>query len=320
MNNAAETNEESNGVKGFCREFTVCWQAMSDKWLFFGLLAAWVALFHFIGNSSFGYINTPSLFGWLGDIYMSKNTDDAHGILIPPVVLALFWWKRKTLLTIPQSVWTPGIFLLLAGALLHVAGYVIQQPRVSVVGFLVGAYGLIGLAWGARWMKASFFPFVFFVFCIPVGGVIESITFPLRLFSTWITHLIISGMLGASVVRQGTQLTNASNGYAYDVSAACSGIRSLISLLALTTIYGMMTFKTPWKRLVTILSAVPLAIFCNILRLLAIIMTAELFGQKAGDFVHEWSGFLTYAVALGCMLWLGHLIREPKDQDEKSAA
>src|SRR5437867_9356620 len=106
--------------------FAACWRRLPDKGLFFGLLAAWLALFHFFGNSTFGYVDTPSLFHWMFNAYNSKSptADDGHGNLIPFVVLGLFWWKRKELLALPMKTWWPGLLLVALALALHVIGYV----------------------------------------------------------------------------------------------------------------------------------------------------------------------------------------------------
>ena len=134
------------------------------------LLAAWLALFTFLGNSTFGYLDSTALFAWMFDIFTSQLADEQHGLLIPFVVLVLFWWKRKELVAKPARLWLPAIGLVALGLLVHVAGYVIQQPRVSVLAYLfVGLYGLTGWR-GAAWLKASSFPFFLFAFCMPVGN------------------------------------------------------------------------------------------------------------------------------------------------------
>lgn len=308
----AEATAPATGEKepGFLDELRGTWQAVSSKAFFLGILLAWLALFYFVGNSTLGYVHSPSLFAWMSDVYNAVNSEDGHGKLIPFAVLALFWWKRKEILAVPQKTWWPGIFIVGFALALHAFGFLVQQPRISIIGMFIGIYGLIGLTWGARWLKATFFPFLLFAFCLPVAGYVENITFPLRLFATNITYGITHGVFGLTIIKKGTQLFDANGAYNYDVAAACSGIRSLISLLALTTIYGMMTFKTNWKRLLVILMAVPLAIASNVLRLTSIVIAAEAFGQKTGDFIHEWSGFLTYAVAIVAMLLMGFWLRE----------
>jgi exosortase len=283
---------------------------IDSKPLFFGLLVAWLALFHFFGNSTFGYFNTSSLLSWMYECYTIPGSEDGHGILIPFVVLALLWWKREEILALPQRGWWPGVWLLAAAALLHVFGFLIQQPRISIVALFAGIYALVGLVWGRAWMVTIFFPFVLFAFCMPVGSVTDGVTLPLRMLATRITMFLSHGVLGLNVQQQGTQLFDPNGGYAYDVAAACSGIRSLISLLALTSIFGMVTFRTHWKRAVMIGIAIPLAVANNVFRLLTIVVSAEAFGQKAGDLVHEWFGFITYALALGVVLLLGRLLAE----------
>jgi exosortase/archaeosortase family protein len=104
--------------------------------------------------------------------------------------------------------------------------------------------------------------------------------------------------LGFGLIRQGTGLFDPSGRYSYEVAAACSGIRSLIPLIALTWIYGVIAFRTWPRRLLLVAAAVPLTVFCNVLRLGAIVIAGDTFGQDAGHFVHEWFGFVTYGIAL----------------------
>ena len=88
--------QPENGIlEEFRIEFMDCWQRLPNKGLFLVLLVAWLALFHFLGNSTLGYISTPSLLQWLHIIYQGEDasgSDDGHGKFIPFVVLALFWW------------------------------------------------------------------------------------------------------------------------------------------------------------------------------------------------------------------------------------
>ena len=78
------------------------------------LLAAWLALFQFLGNAILGYVHTPSLFSWMLGQYNNPNADDGHGNFIPFLVIGLFWWKRRELLALPLKLWWPGLLILLA--------------------------------------------------------------------------------------------------------------------------------------------------------------------------------------------------------------
>ena len=313
-------------------DFLQVWRSMPSKGLFFGLLAAWVLLFQFLGNPTLGYVNTPSLFGWwvwvhtrgiiegqglaIGQVLASE---EGLGWVIPIVVLGMLWWKRAELLALPKRVCWPALALFVFALLLHILGYVVQQTRLSVVAFFVGVYGLIGLVWGAAWLRATLFPFFLFAFCVPLGNSAELITFPLRLLATKITVILCHGGLDISVVQDGNRMFDPSGRFQYEVAAACSGIRSLTSIFALTTIFGYVTFNATWKRLVLMLAAFPLAVMGNVLRLTSIVLAAEGWGQAAGNWVHHSSvfGLLPYVPAIAGVLVLGYFLEEKRKPMEK---
>jgi exosortase len=283
-------NQNDNPPLNFWQDSRDCWRRLPNKGFFFLLLAAWLALFQFLGNPILGYIHTSSLFLWMHEAYRSSGSsanDDAHGNFIPFLVVGLFWWKRKELLASSFNLWWPGLLILAAGMALHVLGYVIQQPALSIVALFMGIYGLMGLAWGREWLRKSAFPFFLFVFSVPLGARSEFITFPLRQLVSWLVEVVAHWILGIDVIRVGTQLFDSSGTYQYEIAAACSGMRSLIAIFLLATIYGFITFRSAWKRLLLMVLAFPLAILGNLARMLLIIMAAELGGQEAGYYVHE---------------------------------
>jgi exosortase len=246
----------------------------------------------------------------------ANGSDDSHGRLIPFVVLALFWWKRKQLLALPLHTWWPGLLLVALALVMHVVGYMAQQPRISIVALFTGIYGLTGLAWGPQWLRESFFPFILFAFCVPLGWSAVSITFPLRLLVCRAVELISAYIMQIDVLRFGTALTDPTGRYQYDVAAACSGIRSLFATIAVAIIYAMLGFRTWWKRGLLMASAVPLAVLGNIVRMMTIIIAAEIWGQQAGSYVHEGGplgiiSLLPYAAAFAGLLLLGQWLREP---------
>jgi exosortase len=285
MNNPTTTDKRG----GFGEELRSCWSQLPDKAFFFLLLAVWLALFQFFGNATFGYVDTASLFRWMYNAYnvVTPAADDGHGNLIPFVVLALFWWKRKELLAQPTRTWWPGLLMVVAALVLHVVGYLVQQPKLSIVALFAGIYGLMGLAWGAGWLRASFFPFFLFAFCIPLGSLTEPVTFPLRLMVSKIVVFVCNHILAIDVARDGTQLFNGMRSYQYEVAAACSGIRSLVAITAIAIIYAFVAFQTARKRALIIVCAVPLAVIGNVFRMMMIVIAAEIGGQEWGAFVHE---------------------------------
>ena len=268
-----ESGSATVPARGFLAELRAFGDAIPHKALLGVLVLAWVALFHFYGNPTLGYINTRSLFGWLKNSY-DQSTDDNFGIFILPAVLALLWWKRAELAAAPKRFWWPPLLLLLLGALLHLAGYTVQQTRLSVIGFFFGLYAILGMLWGWAMWRALFFPYFLFAFAMPLTGELEGLTLPLRYLATKIT-VLLSYIAGFAVVQKGTLIESAGGHFSYNVEAACSGLRSLTTMLMLGCVFGFTAFQSNWKRAVLIASAVPLAICGNVIRLMSIVVAAS---------------------------------------------
>jgi exosortase len=301
-----------------------CWQRLPNKTLFFALLAAWALLFQFWGNSILGYVHTPSLFEWLYNLYNLniEENDSSYGNIIPFLVIGLFWWKRKELLALPLNLWWPGMLLLAGALLLHILAYVVQQPFVSVIALFAGIYALMGLAWGREWLRHSAYPFFLFIFSVPLGAHLNFIMFPLRLLVVWLVELV-AHIIGIDVIRHGTELLDPSGNYGYDVVAACGGIRSLIAIFLLATVVAFGTLRGPGGRILLIALAVPFSVLGNMLRLLAIIIAAEMGGQKWGDYVHEGGplgiiSLLPYVPGIIGLLWVGRAL-EKRERKGKSS-
>jgi exosortase len=295
-------------------EIRTCWRLLPNKGLFFGLMAIWMLLFHFYGNASLGYISSTSLFKWMSVVYNADSDigDDGHGNFIPLLVVGLMWWKRQELLALSFKTWWPGLLLIAGGLVLHMLGYIVQQQRVSIVGLFTGIYGLTGLVWGPRWLKATFFPFFLFAFMVPLGSLTEKVTFPLRLMVTWIVEHLFNDLFGVGVIRAGTQLYDPLGKYQYEVAAACGGMRSLISIFLISVSYAFLVFRSPWKRFVMVAASLPLAVIGNTVRLATIVAAGEISGQKAGNFVHDNGliSMLPYIPAIIGVMWIGRWLEK----------
>jgi exosortase len=266
---------------------------------------------------------------WMWTVYTTHGPDgvseDSHGTLIPLVVLGLLWWKRKELLAVNARLWWPGLVLVGLGLLIHIVGFVVEQSRVSIVGLFIGIYGLMGLAWGPAWLRRSFFPFFLFAFCVPLGPVIQSITFPLRMLVSKVVTFIANPVLGIGIIRNGTDLIDPAGQYKYGVAAPCSGIHSLIATLVIALIYSLLRFKAWWRVGLLVASAVPLAVAGNVLRMLTIVIAAEIGGQSWGNYIHEGGpggviSLLPYLPVFAGVLLLGHWLREPSLEPKPDAA
>jgi exosortase len=310
-------NQSTTGIlEEFQSELVAAWRQLPNKQFFLILLVGWLALFQFLGNSTFGYLDTNSLLKWIYLLGMAKSgeteMDDNQMIIAPLVVLGLFYWKRKELLKQPMAIWAPGLLIVAFGLLLHIAGYRVQQPRISIVALFTGIYGLMGMAWGPKFLRESFFPFFLFIFCVPFGTLSQYITVPLRSIAVSIVMFITHIVPGMAVLRQGNELIDPHGHFKYEVAAACGGIRSLIMTVMLAIVFGFVVFKVMWKRLVLIALAPPLAIAGNVLRLLIVIAAAKMGGQKVGTAVHDntITSLLPYVPAMLTLFWLGSLLEK----------
>src|SRR6266478_4491494 len=124
--------QSTNGVlEEFRLEFIDCWRRLPNKIPFLVLLASWLALFQFLGNSTLGYVSTSSLFGYMYDAFSAGGesllkADEGYAAFIPAVVLVLLWIKRRELLELDLHPWLPGLLIFAFGLLLHLLGYAVQ--------------------------------------------------------------------------------------------------------------------------------------------------------------------------------------------------
>lgn len=287
-----ERDANTGVLEIFRLESAALWERLPNKGLLFGLLTLWLALFHFFGHSTLGYGATPSMFNWLYRAYSAggrdlTGTEDSFRFLVAPVVLFLLYLRRDQIMKVSFRPYWPALGLVLFGSFLHVVGFVAQQPRISIVGMVLGFWGLTGMIWGLAWMRVSFLPFTVFALLVPLGSLWDPLTFQLRLFVAVLAEKVCTFFLAIDIIRQGTTLLDPTGRYHYEVAAACSGLRSLGVTIAFGIVLAFASLKGFWRRVLMIASAFPLAVLGNLLRLLTIIVAAEVWSQAAGDKVHK---------------------------------
>ncbi|MGE9295073.1 MAG: exosortase/archaeosortase family protein, partial [Puniceicoccales bacterium] len=248
-------------------------------WIVAAILGlAGVALFQFFGNNVRTYIDTSSLFVWWSHQWTNPRSQTEYGpiILLVAVALAVWNWRRSPG---DSSAPRPGIaFILLTGGVaIHAGGLVVEQARLSIVGLLFFINGLAWLAGGARAGRATAFPLAFTLFALPLEFLFDEFGFFLRL-AVIQSATAIAHVLGIEVIRNGTHLISPDGTFNYDVEPACSGIRSLVALAALSLLVGYCCFRSWWRRGLLFFLAFPFAYVGNVARIFAIILAAEWFG------------------------------------------
>jgi exosortase len=261
--------------------------------------AAGAAVFQFLGNSTRGYIGTASLFYWWSFQWVNANSETQHGLPILGICVALVaynLWSQRAPAVDRGGIW-PAVGAMVGGLCLHAVGFVAEQARVSILGLLLFTWGAAAFAGGPRWARATAFPVSFMVFAIPWNA-LDSAGFWLR---TWVVSAS-AGMvhaMGIPVLVNGTQLMSPDGRYDYDVAAACSGVRSLVALSALSLLIGYLWFRPRWLTIVFFGLSFPLIFVGNVARIVAIVVAAQWGGAAWGDRVHAVMGFGVFAVVLG---------------------
>lgn len=155
---------------------------------------------------------------------------------------------------------------------------------------------------------------------IPIPVIIyNKITFPLQLLaSRWASSFL--EFVGVPVLRDGNVLILSN--YSLEVVEACSGIRSLMSLIALAVAYGYLAEPRRWVRYVLVVLMVPIAIVTNAIRITGAGVLAHRFGPAAAEgFLHEFSGWVIFLAALFLMFVSHRILRlMGKGQKEKAHA
>ncbi len=231
----------------------------------------------------------------------------SHGFLIIPIALYFVWERRARLMALEIRpawvglvVFAGGIVVLIAGLL----GAELFLSRISLLGVLGGA---ILFLFGWRHLQALIFPLAFLLLMIPLPAIIfNQIAFPLQLLASRAGEFAISSA-DIPVLREGNVLVLANT--TLEVAEACSGIRSLISLLALGIVFGYFSDSRTWVRTLIAASTIPVAIISNGARVAGTGIAAHRWGPSVAEgFFHEFSGWVVFMVAFGLMLALQQLI------------
>jgi exosortase len=248
--------------------------------------------------------------GVLVELVRAWSTDDnySHGFFIVPLALYFAWERRRALAAAPiQPAWSgllvvAGSLTLLIGGLL---GAELFLSRVSVIGVLAGALLFL---FGWRVLRLLVFPLAFLLLMVPLPAIIfNKIAFPLQLLASNVGESTINAM-NIPILREGNVLILANA--TLEVAEACSGIRSLVSLFTLGLVFGYFVDPRPWVRAVIALSAVPVAIIANGLRVASAGVAAHNYGRAGVEGIfHEFSGWVVFVLAFAMMLALQRLLQ-----------
>lgn len=245
--------------------------------------------------TTFGFLYHNAILKLISD--WSTDPNFSHGFLIPFVSLYMVWYKQNEIRKLVPESSGAGIYIIILGMLIHVAGNVGSELFLMRFSMVVTLAGIIVYYFGSKMFRTVMVPVFYLVMMIPIPAIIwNKIAFPLQLFAARISSEAIA-MLGIPVFREGNILHLANT--SLEVIDACSGIRSLTSLLALTGAFAFLASLSPLKKWILFLSAIPIAVAVNVVRLTLTGGLAAWVGpETAHGFLHDMSGLIIFGTAL----------------------
>ncbi|MEW6326647.1 MAG: exosortase A [Thermodesulfobacteriota bacterium] len=231
----------------------------------------------------------------------------SHGYLIPVITGYMIWTTRKDLKEIQPAPSNLGLVLLIPGLCQLLVARIGSEYFLQRTSMILVLFGLSLFLAGKKFTRKISFPVAYLFFMIPFPAIIwDKIAFPMKLFASYLAVKVI-GLLGIPIFREGNILHLANT--TLEVADACSGLRSLTSLLALSAAFVFFTDHSRLKKWLLFLSAVPIAILTNIIRLTVTAGLASKYGEKvAQGFLHEFSGWLIFLLGLALLMGVNALL------------
>ena len=253
------------------------------------------------------------LFSHLPGIFNAVEEDMDYAWFVPLFSIAVLWSERQRL---RESLGAPGfggVLLAIPCLALGIIGARGLQVRFELLAF-VGL--LVAVPWalfGRRMAKVVAFPVLCLLFCMPMASYLSLFTVHLRLVASAVSEFIVS-ILGVDVIRQGNLISLPGvilddGPFAIDIANPCSGLRSIVALMAISVGYGYYTQPTWLRRVILSALSIPIAVIGNVTRIVSICLVAKSSSASfAIGFYHDFSGFVVFAAAILLLVAAGSAI------------
>jgi len=215
-----------------------------------------------------------------------------HGLLIP-LVSGFFAWRKRNEILRRETSWS-GVIVLTGGLLMCVLGFILREPRLLALSFLVVLSALTIYFCGWKAMRAMAFPIVFLLFMIP-PPFLNDLTYHLQVVAVDGSAALVKAM-GIAVTVTGSQITVGDSSFV--VGLPCSGMRSLISSLAVAAMLAYALNGSKIRRVILFLSAVPIAILTNILRIVTLLLVGNHYGTDTTQGLHDPLSLAVFVLAV----------------------
>ena len=236
-----------------------------------------------------------------------EDPNFSHGFLVPVFAIFVLWRERSRLFSLPLRPCSWGLLLMAFSLAMLVVGVLGAELFLARLSLLLLIAGVVVVCFGASHLRAALFPLCFLFLMIPIPAIVfNQITFPLQILASKVAGASLP-WLGVPALREGNIINLPA--MSLQVAEACSGIRSLLSLVTLAAIYGYLIISKNWMRIALVLAAVPIAIVANSLRIVVTGLLVQYWSpEKAEGFFHIFSGWLVFLVSIGMLCALHQIL------------
>ncbi|MFH2060881.1 MAG: exosortase/archaeosortase family protein [Pseudomonadota bacterium] len=228
------------------------------------------------------------------------NANYSHGYLIPIISAWLIYSLKDEISTIRLQPSNWGIPIIIIACLQLIVAKIGMEYFLQRTSIIVLFFGISLFLYGKDITRKISIPIIYLIFMIPIPVIVwNKIAFPLQLFASYLTEHVIR-LAGMPILREGNVLTLST--ITLEVVDACSGIRSLTTMMALSVPFSFFLPPGKLNKVILFLSSIPIAVFANIVRLTATAFLSSLYGEKfAQGFLHEFSGMVTFVLGLAML-------------------
>ena len=255
-----------------------------QSWVQVSLLAALLTLLYY-------HVIVDLAVQWWTDANYS------HGFIVPVFSAWMIWKERKRLADEPEHASWLGLISIVAALGILVLGMLGAELFLSRTSLIFLLAGLVIHFRGLSYFRRILFPWALLFLMVPLPAIVfNRIALPLQFLASSLASSLLA-FLGVPVLREGNIINLPS--LSLDVVEACSGLRSLVSLITLAALYGYFFERRTWLRVVLIIAAIPTAVAANGLRIMGSGLLGEYWDpHKAEGFFHLFSGWLIFVLSL----------------------
>jgi exosortase len=230
-----------------------------------------------------------------------EDPNYSHGFLVLPFSAWVIYRRRHQLRNLPLAQEGWGLFVTICGLGILAVGVLGAENFLSRISLLIVLAGVAIQFRGWPFFRAVLFPWAALFLMIPLPAVVfNQIALPLQFLAARLGTSLLY-LVGVPVLREGNIINLPY--LSLDVAEACSGLRSLMTLITLGIFYGYFQESGPWRRSLLILSSIPIAIAANGLRIMGAGLVGEYWSpDKAEGFFHTFSGIAIFAVSCGLLV------------------